>query len=80
MTQTKLTVRVDSRWVEPAKAYAARHRTSLSRLISEYLRSLSTPEPSNVDAPLLARLTGILPEDVDELEHQRHLEEKHLDP
>jgi hypothetical protein len=43
MTQSKLTVRVDQRWIEPAKAYATRHRTSLSRLISEYLRSLATP-------------------------------------
>ena len=79
MTQTKLTVRVDRRWIEPAKQYAARRSTSLSRLISEYLRTLAMPEPPIAGAPILERLTGILPPDVDSRAHQRHLEEKHLD-
>ena len=79
MTQTKLTVRVDRRWIEPAKEYAARHRTTLSRLISEYLRLVAMPEGSIADAPVLARLTGILPADVDADAHHRHLEEKHLE-
>jgi hypothetical protein len=78
MTQTKLTVRVDRRWIEPAKQYAARHRTSLSRLISEYLRTLATPESAIADAPVLERLTGILPPDVDTEAHRRHLAEMHL--
>lgn len=77
MEQTKLTVRVDRRWVEPAKAYAARHRTSLSRLISEYLRLLALPEDEEEEAPIVARLKGILPSDVDRSEHARYLEEKH---
>ena len=79
MTQTKLTVRVDRRWIEPAKEYAARHRTSLSRLISEYLRTLAMPEQSTSGAPVLERLTGILPSDADRDDFRRHLEEKHLD-
>jgi hypothetical protein len=78
MTQTKLTVRVDRRWIEPAKEYASRRKTSLSRLISEYLRSLATPETSMADAPVLERLTGILPPDVDIEAYHHHLEEKHL--
>jgi hypothetical protein len=78
MTQTKLTVRVDGRWIEPAKHYAARRRTTLSRLISEYLRSLAMPEAPAPEAPVLERLTGILPVDVDIEAHHRYLEEKHL--
>jgi hypothetical protein len=78
MTQTKLTVRVDRRWIEPAKQYAAKHRTSLSRLISEYLRTLATTVPSPVDTPVLERLTGILPPDVDSEAYDEYLEEKHL--
>lgn len=78
MTQTKLTVRVDRRWIEPAKQYAARHRTSLSRLVSEYLRTLAMPESAIADAPVLERLTGILPPDIDSEDHHRHLEERHI--
>jgi hypothetical protein len=78
LTQSKLTVRVDRRWIEPAKAYAARHRTSLSRLISEYLRSLTMPASSDGNTPVLQRLTGVLPPDVDREDHRRYLEEKHL--
>ena len=80
MAQTKLSVRVDERWIGPAKDYAARHRTSLSRLISEYLRLLALPEKTTYDAPILRRLTGILPSSVDPEDYRRHLEEKHLGP
>jgi len=78
MTHTKLTVRVDRRWIEPAKQYAARRSTSLSRLISEYLRILAMPESATAATPVLQRLTGILPPDVDAEAHHRHLEAKHL--
>jgi len=78
MAQTKLTVRVDERWIEAAKRYAARRQTTLSRLISEYLRTLAMPDAPEVDAPVLRRLAGILPADVDSEAHRRYLEEKHL--
>jgi hypothetical protein len=77
MTQAKLTVRVDDRWIEPAKQYAARRRTTLSRLISAYLHALSLQETPFTGAPVLERLTGILPSDVDVEAHHRYLEEKH---
>ena len=73
----KLTVRVDTRWIESAKKYAKRHDTSLSKLISEFLRNLpSEPEPYR-QAPILRRLSGILPRDISIEEHRAYLEEKY---
>jgi hypothetical protein len=78
MERTKLTVRVDRRWVDQAKRYAARRGTSLSKLISDYLETLSDAPARDGDAPVLRRLTGILPSDTDVDAYYRHLEEKHL--
>ncbi len=68
--KVKLTIRVDRRWVEAAKAYARQHDTSLSRLISGYLRELATERPGSEDPPILRRLTGILPADVSVDKHR----------
>lgn len=73
----KLTVRVDRRWIEPAKEYARDHNTSLSTLISEYLRRLTRERQEFEEAPVLQRLAGILPADVSIDEHREHLEEKY---
>ncbi len=75
--QTKLTVRVDRRWLEQAKAYTARHGTTLSKLISEYLRDLSSAERPLGPTPVLDRLAGILPADVDVDDYRAHLAEKY---
>jgi len=73
----KLTVRVDTRWIEAGKKYAKRHDTSLSKLISEFLRNLpSEPVPSR-QAPVLKRLSGILPGEISIEEQRAHLEEKY---
>jgi hypothetical protein len=73
----KLTVRVDSRWIESAKKYAKRHDTSLSKLISEFLRNLpSEPEPYR-QTQILKRILGILPRDVSIEEYRAHHEEKY---
>lgn len=73
----KLTVRVDSRWIEEAKEYAARHNTSLSKLISEFLRNLPAISDPNREAPILKRVSGILPPHVTAQEHKTHLKEKY---
>ncbi|MDF1499829.1 MAG: DUF6364 family protein [Anaerolineales bacterium] len=73
----KLTVRVDSRWIDEAEEYAARHNTSLSKLISEFLRNLPVKSDPRREAPILKRVSGILPPDVTAQEHRTHLEEKY---
>jgi antitoxin component of RelBE/YafQ-DinJ toxin-antitoxin module len=76
--ETKLTVRIDRRWLEEAKHYAARHGTTVSRLVVAYLRALAAADDSVPDLPVLRRLTGVLPADVSLDEYRQHLEEKHL--
>lgn len=73
----KITVRVDRRWIEPAKEYARDHNTSLSKLISEYLRNLTKERQKLDETPILQRLAGILPADASIDEHREHLEEKY---
>jgi len=73
----KLTVRVDEKWIEAAKDYAREHNTSLSRLISEFLKTIAKDEEGFGRGPVLRRLAGILPADVSLDEHREQLAEKY---
>ncbi|MBM3143710.1 MAG: hypothetical protein FJ010_01820 [Chloroflexi bacterium] len=73
----KLTVRVDKRWIEPAKRYAAQYSTTLSKMISEYLRAVATQDQAFDETPILRRLTGVLPNDISTAEYDDYLEEKY---
>ncbi len=73
----KLTVRVDEEWIEPAKEYAQNHNTSLSRLISEFLKTIAKARKGSDRGPVLRRLAGILPSGVSREEHRENLAEKH---
>ncbi len=77
MERTKLTVRVDRKALERAKAYAAQRRTSLSRLISDYLELLGAEERQVPETPILKKLAGILPLETSRDEHRAHLEAKY---
>lgn len=77
--QTKLTVRVERRWLESAKGYAARHGTTLTKLISDYLEALSSADGSQPDAPILRRMGGILPTAIGRNEHRAYLVDKYGD-
>ena len=77
MEKIKLTVRVPRHLLEDAKRYAQEHDTSLTRLISEYLRRLSVQTVGHEDAPVVQRLSGILSTDVDLADYQRYLEDKY---
>lgn len=58
----KLTLSVDEKVVERAKRYAAKQRTSVSRLVESYLDALSRPTgaPDQDLPPITKRLYGIL--------------------
>lgn len=75
-TTAKLTVRIDSQALAEAKRYAASNQTNLSRLISEFFRSLGrrSPEP---EAPILRKLSGVLPASAGEEEHHEYLVNKY---
>ncbi len=61
MKQTKLTVRVPRDLLENVKRYAAQNNTTLTDLIEAYLRRIPPQEPLK-DAPIVRRLSGVLPE------------------
>jgi len=76
MEQTKLTVRVPRDLLENVKRYAAENNTTITDLIEAYLRRIPAPEPLD-DAPIVRRLSGILPENVSIQAYREHLEEKY---
>lgn len=77
MEKTKLTVRVPRDVLEGAKHYARENRTTLTRLISEYLRRLTAQSDPLADAPIVQRLSGTLSRDVSVEDYRKYLELKH---
>lgn len=73
--KTKFTVRVDTEWLAAAKQYAARHDTTLTRLVGEYLRALSKEEQTQ--PPLLQQMTGSLKTDTVIEDYHAYLDEKY---
>lgn len=74
--KTKLTIRVESRALERAKEYAATHHTSISKLVSGFLGTLSK-ETEAKRAPVLNRLTGVLPADASIDDRDAYLAKKY---
>ena len=79
MLNTKLTVRVPRNSLEGAKRYAKEQDTTLTRLISEYLRRLTIQSDPLADAPIVQRLSGSLSPDVSEKDYSHYLEAKYGD-
>ena len=73
----KLTLRLNQRLIEQAKEYAAQHNISVSELVETYFLHLDLEgEPAHT--PLVQRLTGILPADLDvKQEYEEYLVEKY---
>lgn len=70
---TKLTLNLDKDIINEAKTYAKKHQVSLSKLIENYLNSLTRESKikSSV-SPLVESLTGIIPNDYDERNDYRN--------
>ena len=79
MELTKLTVRVPRSLLEGAKHYAQQHDTTLTRLISEYLRQISAENDLLASAPTVQRLSGALSQDVSIQDYYNYLEVKYGD-
>jgi hypothetical protein len=76
MPSTKLTLLVDKAAAARANRYSKRHRTSVSRLVTQMFAGL----PDDGDAglpPVVRRLLGVLPRTVSVEEHRRHLRQKY---
>ena len=77
MEKTKLTVRVPRDLLEEAKRYASEHDTTLTRLVSEFLRQLSIQDNPLADAPVVRRLSGTLSPEASIDDYRKYLEKKH---
>jgi len=78
MERTKLTIRLPRDLLEGAKQYANEHNTTLTRLVSEYLRRLSTWDAPLADAPIVRRLSGTLSQDASMDDYRKYLEGKYV--
>jgi Family of unknown function (DUF6364) len=76
MTETKLTVRLSRELLDNVKRYAAQNNTTLTRLIEVCFQRISARKPLE-NAPILNRLSGILPQDVNVEDYKNQLEEKY---
>ena len=77
MEKTKMTIRLPRDLLEEAKRYAREHKTTLTRLVTAYLRQLSTEDDLLADASTVRRLSGILPQEASVQEYREYLEDKH---
>jgi len=77
MALTRLTLTVDEDVIRRVRAYCKAHNTSISRLVNGFLAGLAAPGQQDLH-PIVKRLVGILPEDTDESDYHRHLEDKYL--
>lgn len=69
---TKLTLNLNKDVIEEAKSYAKTHQTSVSKLVENYLNSLTRPsKKKSAVSPLVESLTGIIPSDYDERKDYR---------
>ncbi|HEU0227080.1 MAG TPA: DUF6364 family protein [Arachidicoccus soli] len=64
---TKLTLNLNKSIIESAKDYAKDNSTSLSKLIENYLNSLTKKDRENIKiSPLVESLTGVIPNETEE--------------
>ena len=77
---TKLTLNLDKEIIEEAKTYAKSQSVSLSKLIENYLNSLTrASKKKSAVSPLVESFTGIIPADYDEKEDYRnYIDQKYL--
>jgi hypothetical protein len=74
----KLTLSVDETVIRQARRYSQRHKTSISKLVTNYLAQLAASEPSQRRySPTVERLRGILPPHVSVAQYRAQLERKH---
>jgi len=79
--QTKLTLRLEEQLIEQAKSYAARAGKSVSQIVADYFKMLTSEKKTKISpsTPITQSLRGLLRESkLDEKDYKKYLEEKHL--
>lgn len=59
MASTKLTLSVEEAFVDKAKRYASKHKTSLSKLFSEFVNEKIVEDETMEEDPFLQKLRAI---------------------
>ena len=80
---TKLTLRLDENLIKDAKKIAKSKGVSLSKMISNYFKSISIYQKQEViESPILSEITGILSSKANNKKllksYKKHVEEKYL--
>ncbi len=80
---TKLTLLMDEKLIKTAKRVAISRKTSLSRMVSDYFKSLLSQQKKEfIESPILSEIAGILPSKVDNkkllADYKRHIERKYI--
>ncbi|MFZ6017453.1 MAG: DUF6364 family protein [Nitrospirota bacterium] len=81
---TKLTLRMDEKLIKNAKKAASSRNISLSRMVSDYFKSISSQQKKEIiEAPILSEIAGILSSkkaDNKKLlrKYKKHIEGKYL--
>jgi len=79
--QTKLTLRLEDHLIEQAKSYAAHAGKSVSQIVAEYFKLLTSQNVGKRSpaTSITQSLRGLLREaKLDEKDYKKYLEEKHL--
>lgn len=79
--QTKLTLRLEDHLIEQAKSYAAQAGKSVSQLVADYFKLLTSQKikTSLPSTPITQSLRGLLREsNFDEKDYKKYLEGKYL--
>jgi hypothetical protein len=79
--QTKLTLRLEDQLIEQAKSYAAHEGKSVSQIVADYFKLLTSERIKSVSpsAPVTQSLRGLLRKSkIDAKDYKKYLEEKHL--
>jgi hypothetical protein len=77
MGDVRRTIRVPKALLEDAKRYAQENGTSLTRLVSDFLRELIAARQPLAGAPVVRRLSGTLSPEVSLEDYQTYLKEKY---
>jgi len=80
---TKLTLRLDEKLIKNAKQAARSRKVSLSRMVSDYFKSISAHQKKElIESPILSEIAGILPSKADNKKllksYKKHIEDKYL--
>lgn len=78
MPKKRLNITLDHETAERARRYTKRHKTSISRLVSEFLAQLPDAEQAKYElTPTVKRLRGLAKGGPDRDDYRRHLRDKY---